>query len=150
MHYIEHPVDTCTSVTSAEVTIPAVHAPTKGACIRPLPWTLLQPFMLEWELSNHPDKAFVRQLIDNLQHGCNIGYNLLTQQTTWLPHHGSRKLLTQHFKKSVKQVEFSAHSSHLLCQTFVHQAGVLSQNTMEVGELYTTFRHLHHTVSMIT
>ena len=30
--------------------------------------------MLEWELSNHPDKAFVRQLIDDLQHGCNIGY----------------------------------------------------------------------------
>ena len=61
-------------MTSAEVTIPAVHAPAEGACTRPLPWTPLRPFMLEWELSNHPDKAFVRQLIDDLQHGCNIGY----------------------------------------------------------------------------
>ena len=48
--------------------------PNKGAHIRPLPWTPLQPFMLEWELSNQLDKAFVRQLIDDLQHGCNIGY----------------------------------------------------------------------------
>ena len=71
---LEHPVDTYTSVTTAEATIPAVHAPTKGACIRPFPWTQLRPFMLKWELSNHLDKAFVRQLFDDLQHSCNIGY----------------------------------------------------------------------------
>jgi len=70
----KHPAGTCTSATSAEVTTLTGHAPRKGACTRPLPWTPLQPFILEWELSNHPDKAFVRQLIHNLQHGCNIGY----------------------------------------------------------------------------
>ena len=36
-----------------------------------------------------------------------LDHNLLIQQTTWLPHHDSWKLLTQHFKKSVKRV---AHS----------------------------------------
>ena len=36
-----------------------------------------------------------------------LGHNLLIQQTTWLPHHDSWKLLTQHFKKSVMRV---AHS----------------------------------------
>ena len=29
--------------------------------------------MLERELSSHPDKILVRQLIDDLQHGCSIG-----------------------------------------------------------------------------
>ena len=39
------------------------------------PWTPIRPFILECELSNHPDKAFVKQLIYDLQHGCTIGYN---------------------------------------------------------------------------
>jgi len=34
----------------------------------------LRPFILERELCNFPDKVFVRQLIDNLRHGCSIGY----------------------------------------------------------------------------
>jgi len=34
----------------------------------------LQPFILEHELSDHPDKVFVRQLIDNLRQDCAIGY----------------------------------------------------------------------------
>ena len=37
-------------------------------------WTPLQPFALECELHNHPNKAFVRRLINNLQQGCAIGY----------------------------------------------------------------------------
>jgi len=41
---------------------------------KPLPWTPLRPFILERELRNFPDKVFVRQLIDNLRHGCSIGY----------------------------------------------------------------------------
>ena len=41
---------------------------------KPLPWTPLRPFVLEGELSNHPNKAFVRRLINNLRHGCTIGY----------------------------------------------------------------------------
>jgi len=55
-----------------------------GECLpnKPLPWTPMQPFILEWELSNYPDKAFVEQLIHNLLHGYSIGQalNLLTQQ----------------------------------------------------------------------
>ena len=42
---------------------------------KPLPWTLIWPLICEWELSNHHDKAFVEQLIDNLLHGCIIGYS---------------------------------------------------------------------------
>jgi len=38
------------------------------------PCTPLRPLVLECELRNHPDKAFVRQLISDLTHGCNIGY----------------------------------------------------------------------------
>ena len=41
---------------------------------KPLPWTSIRPFILERELSNYPNKAFVRRLINNLRHGCAIGY----------------------------------------------------------------------------
>jgi len=36
--------------------------------IKPTPWTPLRLFILEHELCNHPDRVFVRQLIDNLLH----------------------------------------------------------------------------------
>ena len=51
-------------------------APPRGssALSKPLPWTPLRPFILECELSDHPDRVFVRQLIDNLRQGCKIGY----------------------------------------------------------------------------
>jgi len=39
-----------------------------GAC------TPLQPLILEFELSNHPDKAFVKLLLSNIRLGCKIGY----------------------------------------------------------------------------
>ena len=42
--------------------------------IKPQPWTPVRLFLLEHELSLHPDKIFVRQLINDLQHGCSIGY----------------------------------------------------------------------------
>ena len=35
---------------------------------------LMDPFILERELCNYPNKIFVRQLIDNLRQGCTIGY----------------------------------------------------------------------------
>ena len=41
---------------------------------KPTHWTPLRPFILERELSNHPDQAFVKQLINDLRHGCFIGY----------------------------------------------------------------------------
>jgi len=52
----------------------AAHSVCSPGLIKPLPWTPIRPFVLERELSNYPNKAFVRQLIDNLQHGCAIGY----------------------------------------------------------------------------
>ena len=41
---------------------------------KPTPRTLLRPFILERQLSNHPDKAFVKRLINDLCHGCFIDY----------------------------------------------------------------------------
>ena len=41
---------------------------------KPTPWTPLQLFVLEHELNDHPDNAFVKQLINDLCHGCFIGY----------------------------------------------------------------------------
>ena len=35
----------------------------------------LWPLILECALANHPDKAFIQQLISNFLHGCAIGYN---------------------------------------------------------------------------
>jgi len=46
----------------------------QGHVLKPLPWTPIQPFILKWEFSDHQNKAFVRQLIHDLQHGCDIGY----------------------------------------------------------------------------
>jgi len=45
-----------------------------SSLIKPPPWTPLQPFILERELRNYPDRVFVIQLIDNLRQGCDIGY----------------------------------------------------------------------------
>ena len=41
---------------------------------KPTPWTPLQSFILERELSDHPDQAFVKQLINDPCHGCFISY----------------------------------------------------------------------------
>ena len=42
--------------------------------IKSQPWTPIRSFLLKCELSFHPDKVFIRQLIDDLQHGCSTGY----------------------------------------------------------------------------
>ena len=42
---------------------------------RPGSRTPLRPLIIKWELVNHPDKAFVEQLIKDLVHGCSIGYH---------------------------------------------------------------------------
>ena len=39
------------------------------------PWAPICLFILKCELSNHPDRAFVKQLSYNLQQGCTIGNN---------------------------------------------------------------------------
>ena len=38
------------------------------------PWTPLRPLILEWELTNHPDKAFVELLLSDIRQSCNISY----------------------------------------------------------------------------
>ena len=35
----------------------------------------IRPLILECELATHPDNGFVRQLLHNITHGCNIGYD---------------------------------------------------------------------------
>ena len=45
-----------------------------GPPTRPQQWSPIRPFALERELSSHPDKVFVKQLVNDLQHGCSIGY----------------------------------------------------------------------------
>ena len=76
------------SVTSAASSTPATGAavPPTGrgtASARPTPQphisqhrlaTPLRPLELQRELALHPDKAFVSELLANLTHGCNIGY----------------------------------------------------------------------------
>ena len=56
-----------------DVTGSPIHLPNEpsGACAG----SPLRPFIIERELSNYPDKAFVQQLISDLVHGCAIGYN---------------------------------------------------------------------------
>ena len=67
-----------TSYTSVKYAAPATApepVPTGiGPLSKPTPWTPLPPFVLERELSNHPDSAFVKQLINDLCHGYFIGY----------------------------------------------------------------------------
>ena len=71
----EPPVTSYTCVKSvAPVTAPASAPAGTVWLTKPTPWTLLRPFILERELSNHPNKAFVKQLINDLCHGCLIGY----------------------------------------------------------------------------
>ena len=36
--------------------------------------TPIRPLVLQRELASHPDKGFVNQLLHNITHGCNIGY----------------------------------------------------------------------------
>ena len=45
-----------------------------GPPTRPQPWSPIRPFALKRELSLHPDKAFVKELVNDLQHRCSIGY----------------------------------------------------------------------------
>ena len=71
-----HTATTPTNVTAVEMTtrLGAAHSVGSPGLVKPLPWTPIRPFVLERELSNYPNKAFVRRLIDNLQHGCAMGY----------------------------------------------------------------------------
>ena len=67
-----------TAVSIVEPTTQPETVPTtvgQGSLLKPQPWAPIRSFVLERELSNHPDKAFVMQFIHNLQHGCMIGYN---------------------------------------------------------------------------
>ena len=66
-------VSTAEPTTQQKTVLPRWVGP--DVLLKPQPWTPIRSFVLERELSNHPDKAFVRQLTHDLQHGCAIGYN---------------------------------------------------------------------------
>ena len=72
---------------------------------KPWPWTPIGSFLHKHELSSYSDKVFVRQLIHDLQLGCNIGYTgpQFTHLAINLPSaHQQPMLLTQHLRKRVK------------------------------------------------
>ena len=71
-HSATIPID----VTAVEVTTRPGAAQFFGSpdLHKPLPWIPIRPFILERELSNYLNKAFVRWLINNLWQGCAIGY----------------------------------------------------------------------------
>ena len=70
------PVNSFTSASSAGLTTVPRTVPTGAAALnKPKPWTPIRSFILERELCYHPDKAFVKKSIDDLCHGCTIGYN---------------------------------------------------------------------------
>ena len=67
-----------TAVSIVRPIIPLETAPGKAGLnplIKSHPWTPIRLFILERVLISYPDKAFVEQLINDLQHGCAIGYN---------------------------------------------------------------------------
>jgi len=72
MHLTIQPaaIKTAHSLTSANFVVPTTvpsTAPAKAVLLnKPKPWTPIQPFDLECELSEHPDKAFVEKLIHGL------------------------------------------------------------------------------------
>ena len=75
-------IPVATSITATSV-IPQTTLPTNAMGSPPLlieasrsgPRTPLRPLVIEWELVNHPNKVFVKQLISDLVHGCFIGYH---------------------------------------------------------------------------
>jgi len=71
-----HTITTPKNVTAVEMTTRSgvAHSVSSPGLVKPLPWTPMQPFILEHKLSNYPNKALVRQLIDNLQHSFAISF----------------------------------------------------------------------------
>ena len=74
------PVATSVTVTSG---IPQTTLPTNAMgspphlieASRPGPRTPLRPLVIKWELVNHPNKAFFKQLISDLVYDFSIGYH---------------------------------------------------------------------------
>ena len=63
------------AVTSVVPTTVPGTAQAKAALFnKPKSWTPIRPFILERKLSNHPNKAFVEELIHDLCYGCTIDY----------------------------------------------------------------------------
>ena len=61
------PVNSSTSMSSVGLTTVPRTVPTGAAALnKPKPWTPLRSFILERELCYHPDKDFVKKLIDDL------------------------------------------------------------------------------------
>lgn len=73
-----------TAVNTAEPTMLEKAAPNAVGLptpLKPQPWTPIRPFILEWELSNYPDKAFVSSLSTTCSMAAQLvimAHNLLT------------------------------------------------------------------------
>ena len=68
-------VNSFTNASFVGLTTVPRSVPTGEALLnKPKPWSPVRSFILERELCNHPDKAFVKKLIFYLCHGCTIGY----------------------------------------------------------------------------
>jgi len=122
------------------------------ACTRPFPWTPLRPLILEWELSNHPYKTFVKQRINDLQHGCNLGYlrSQFAHLATNLASASQQpEVIYAALQKECEAGRILGRSRHLLYPIFARLVWALSLNMMEGGELYITSPPLHHTALMI-
>ena len=80
MHLIVHSagrgiVHTLTAANAVMPTIvPSTAPPGVGLLNKPKPLSPIRPFILERELSLHPDQTFVLQLLNDLCQGCTISY----------------------------------------------------------------------------
>ena len=104
---IAHLLITVTSVVPT--TVPGTAQAKAVLFNKPKPWTPIRPFILERELSNHPNKTFVEELIHDLCYGCTIGDTgpqFPTWQTICSLQISSQKLLTPPLKRSVRLVVY--------------------------------------------
>jgi len=130
--------------TVAQTTLGGYAHHQDGACplSKPLPWTPIRPLILEWELSQHPNKALVEQLVHDLLHGCSIGYS------GPLFAHSANNLVSAFQKPDVidASLQREYEAGRILGPfpsppylTFALPVWGLSPNTMVGGGLYITF-----------
>jgi len=109
--------------------------------------------ILEWEISQHPNKAFVEQLFHDLLHGCSIGYSGPQFD------HSVNNLASAFQKPDVidTSIQRECEARKILGPfpstpylTFALPVWGLSLNTMVGGGLYITFLHQHTAVLMTT
>ena len=112
--------------------------------LKPTPWTPLRPFVLKRELSDHPDKAFVKELINDLSHGCSIGY-----KGPQFSYHATNLLSAYQHPKTIDATLSKECELGRILGPFQHpplpnfRTSGLGQGTMVGGELFTIYPHHH-------